>query len=68
MGFNCLKATESLRGGSLLFVTKFQKFLVLILSPSEGWKAESTLELPTGFDHGTPELVIQRLNHYAIAP
>ena len=27
---------EPLRGGSLLFSTKFPKFLVLILSPSEG--------------------------------
>ena len=26
-----------------------QKFLVLILSTSEGWKAESTLEPPSGF-------------------
>ena len=40
-----------------------QKFLVLILSTSEGWKAESTLEPPSGFEHGTPELEIQRLNH-----
>ena len=31
-----------------------QKFLVLILSTSEGWKAESTLEPPSGFEHGTP--------------
>ena len=30
MGFNCLKATEPLRGGSLRFTTKFQKILVLI--------------------------------------
>ena len=29
-----------------------QKFLVLILSTSEGWKAESTLEPPSGFEHG----------------
>ena len=29
-----------------------QKFLVLILSTSEEWKAESTLEPPTGFEHG----------------
>ena len=36
---------EPLRGGSL----SFQKFLVLILSTSEGWKAESTLEPPSGF-------------------
>ena len=28
-----------------------QKFLVLILSTSEGWKAESTLEPPSGFEH-----------------
>ena len=40
-----------------------QKFLVLILSTSEGWKAESTLEPPSGFDHGTPGLGIQHLNH-----
>ena len=40
-----------------------QKFLVLILSTSEGWKAESTLESPSGFEHGTPGLGIQRLNH-----
>ena len=44
-----------------------QKFLVLILSTSEGWKAELTLEPPSGFEHGTPGLDIQRLNHYAIA-
>ena len=40
-----------------------QKFLVLILSSSEVWKAESTLEPPSGFEHGTPGLGIQRLNH-----
>ena len=40
-----------------------QKFLVLILSISEGWKAESTLEPPSGFEHETPGLVIQRLDH-----
>ena len=44
-----------------------QNFLVLILSTLEGWKAELTLELPSGFEHGTPGLDIQRLNHYAIA-
>ena len=41
-----------------------QKFLVLILSTSEGWKAQSTLEPPSGFEHGTPGLGIQRLNHW----
>ena len=40
-----------------------QNFLVLILSTSEEWKAESTLEPPSGFEHRTPGLVIQRLNH-----
>ena len=40
-----------------------QKFLVLILSTSQGWKAESTLEQPSGFDNGTPRLGIQYLNH-----
>ena len=40
-----------------------QKFLFLILLTSEGWKAESTLEIPGGFKHGAPGLGIQRLNH-----
>ena len=42
-----------------------QKSLVLILSTSEGWKAESTLEPPSGFEHRTPGLWIQHLNHLA---
>ena len=37
----------------------YKKFLVLILSTLEGWKAESTLEPPSGFEHGTPGLGIQ---------
>ena len=44
-----------------------EKFLVLILLTSEGWKAELTLEPPSGFEHGTPGLGIQHLNHLAIA-
>ena len=40
-----------------------QKFLVLTLSTTEGWKAESTLEPPSGFEHGTPGLRIQLLSH-----
>ena len=41
-----------------------QTFLVLILTTSEGWKAESTLEPPRGFfEHRIPGLGIQRLNH-----
>ena len=39
-----------------------QKFMVLILPNTEGWKAESTLEPPNGFGHRTPGLGIQRLN------
>ena len=40
-----------------------QEFLVLILPTSEGWKVESTLEPPSGFEHGTPGLGMQRLDH-----
>ena len=40
-----------------------QKFLVLILSTSEGWKAELTLESTNGFEHGTLGLGIQHLSH-----
>ena len=39
------------------------KSLVLILPTSEGWTAEPTLEPPSGFEHGTLRLEIQRLNH-----
>ena len=39
----------------------FQKVLVLILSTSEGWKDESNLEPPSGFEHVTPGLGIQRM-------
>ena len=41
-----------------------QKFLILILSTSEGWKAESTLVPPGGFEHGTPGSEIHRLNQF----
>ena len=72
MGCNCLKAkaisrrqftffhqvpTKSLK----LFTTKF---LVLILSTSEGWMTESTLEPPSGFKHGVHGLGIQHLNSF----
>ena len=43
-----------------------QKFLVLILSTSEGWKAELTLAPPSGFEHGTSGLGIQCLNHLGV--
>ena len=45
---------KPLWGGRLLFTFSSQKFLVRILSTSEGWMAESTLEPPCGFEHGTP--------------
>ena len=38
-----------------------QKCLVLILSTSKGWKAESTLEPPSSFENRTPGLGIQHL-------
>ena len=59
MVFNCFKARGPLQGGSLLFTTKFPEipathFINLI----EEWKAELTLEPPSGFEHGTPRLGI----------
>ena len=68
MVFNCLKTAEPLREDSLLFTTKFWKFLVFIWSTSEGWKDESAVESPTSFEHGAARLKTQRLNNYAIAP
>ena len=62
MGFNYLKGTEPLWAGSLLFNTKFPE-IPGTWSTSKGWKAELTLEPPSGFEHGTPELGIQHLNH-----
>ena len=43
-----------------------KKLLVLILSTSEGWKAESTLEPPSGFEHGTTGLGIHPLNQWVM--
>ena len=40
-----------------------QIFLVLILSILKGWKAASNLDPLNGFEHGTPGLKIQHLNH-----
>ena len=40
-----------------------QKSLIFTLSTSEGLKADSTLEPPSGFEHGIPQLGIQHLNH-----
>ena len=54
---------KPLRGGSLLFTTSSQKFLVLILLTLERWRAKSTLEPASGSEHGNPELGIQHLNY-----
>ena len=54
---------EPLRESVYFLPLSSPKFLVLILSTSEGWKAESTLEQPSGFEQGTPGLEIQRHNH-----
>ena len=54
---------EPLRGGSLLFTAKFPEISGTHFIDLERRKAESTLEPPTGFEHGTPGLGIQRLNH-----
>ena len=40
-----------------------QKFLLLIWSTSEWWKAESTLKPTSGFEHETLGLGIQRIDH-----
>ena len=58
MALNCLRSTEPLQGGSLLFKTQSQEFMVLILSISEGWEDELNLELPSGFEPGTPQVGI----------
>ena len=54
---------EPLRGGGLLFTTKFPEVLGTHVIDSQGWKAESTLEPHSGFEHGIPGLGIQRLNN-----
>ena len=51
MGFNCLKAKATLkRLFSSYHYISFQKFL-------------STLDPPSGFEHGSPGLGIQCFNH-----
>ena len=64
MGFNCLSATEPLRGNSLFFTTRspgVPGIHFIDLGRMKG--SELTLEPPSGFDAGTTELGIQRLNH-----
>ena len=54
---------EPLRGSSYFLPLSSQKSLLLILSTSERWKAESPLELSSGFEHGSSGLGTNRLNH-----
>ena len=58
---------EQLRGGSLLFITKFPEISGTHLPTSERQKAELTLEQPSRFEHMTSGLGTQHLNHKAIA-
>ena len=58
----------TLRGGSLLFTIQFPEIPGTHFINLRRMKAESTLEPPSGFEHGTPGLGIQCLNHLAIAP
>ena len=50
---------EPLQGGNLFFTTKFPEVPCWYSFMTLEGKAESTLELPGGFDHGTPGLEIQ---------
>ena len=53
-----------LRGGNLVFTTKFPDIPgshFINLRRMKG--CESTLEPPSGFEHETPRLEIQHLNH-----
>ena len=59
---------ELLQGGSLFFTAKFPEIPGTHFIDLERRKAESTLEPPSGFQHGTSGLGIQHLKHYAIAP
>ena len=55
---------EPLRGGSLLFTTNFPEIPgTHFIDLRRVKKVESTLEQPSGFEHGTPGVGIQRLNH-----
>ena len=53
-----------LQGGSLLLTTKFPDIHVTHFIDLRRMKG---LEPPSGFEHGTPGLVIQRLNHLQCA-
>ena len=63
MGFNCLKATEPLKGGSLLFTTKFPEIPGTHLIDLGRVKDCVDLGATQCFEYGTPELGIQRLDY-----
>ena len=48
--------------------TEVKKKQQNFMAPFYSHFVESTLEPPSGFEHGTPGLEIQHLNHEAIAP
>ena len=54
MGFNCFKTRNHFEEIVYFLPLRSQKFLALILSTSEGWKAESTLEPRSSFEDETP--------------
>ena len=61
-GFQLPQGSNHFEEGVYFLPLSSQNFLVLILQTLEGWRAESTLEPPSGFEHGTPGLGIQHLN------
>ena len=60
MGLNCVKAADPLLEDSLLFNIKSPEVFVT----KEGWKAESILEPPIGFEFGIHGLAIQCFNNW----
>ena len=68
MGFNCLKATTTSRRQFTFYHSVPRNSWYSFYRPREDKKAQSTLEPPSGFEHKTPGLGIQCLNHYTIAP
>ena len=65
--FNYLKAAEPLRGGSLLFTTKFPEISGIHLINIGRMKDRVDLGPTYGFEHETHGLGIQYLNHLVIA-
>lgn len=55
--------SQLFQGYSAYVLPLSHEFLIPILCNWEGWKAQSILELLSGFDPETPGLVIRRPNH-----